>query len=139
MSDEQGAKKIIIDEDWKSQVEAERQQQETGGTEQPDSEKRQPELPPASFGMLLTSLATEAMISLGQVPHPVTQQTEISLDHARYLIDTLAVLEEKTRGNLDPQEKQALETTLSQLRMAFVATTQAGGQPQPPGPPTAEE
>ena len=142
MSEPKGGKKIIIDEDWKSQVEAEKQQlEEQQGPEQPSQEQPaaaapQTELPPASFGMLLTSLASEAMIALGQLPHPISQKTELSLDHARYLIDTLAVLQEKTRGNLDAQEQQALDTTVSQLRMVFVATSKSAGDPQPGG--TAE-
>lgn len=135
MSDQERSKKIIVDEDWKSQVEAERQQQEEQRQEQPPTSDEQPqqqgdrpmEFPPASFGMLLTSLASEAMIALGQIPHPVSGETEVSLDHARYLIDTLAVLQTKTSGNLEADEQQALDATVSQLRMAFVAVKQSAG------------
>jgi hypothetical protein len=78
-------------------------------------------MPPASIGMLMSSLATEALLSLGQFPHPVTGQTELRRNQAKYLIDTLAMLQEKTAGNLTSDEALALDDILHQLRMAFVA------------------
>jgi hypothetical protein len=125
MSDE---KKLIIDEDWKSQVEAEKRQAQGQPTE--DSAAFEPEnsvardirMPPASFEMLLTSLATEALIALGHMPHPLTGKMEAHRDHAKYLIDTIEVLREKTKGNLNSDESELLESILHQLHMAFVAT-----------------
>ena len=122
MSDE---KKIIIDEDWKRQVEAER---ESLAKEQSEPAKVAAEpqaLPPASFEMLLTSLATEAMISLGQLPNLGTQKVETNVPQARYAIDMLQVLEEKTQGNLTPGEEQGLKDLLHQLRLMFVSVQQA--------------
>jgi len=127
----QPEKELYIDEDWKSQVEAEREQlkqkKESEGTEpdptqadQPDSAI--PEMPPASFAMHVTSLASEAMMALGQVPHPMTGKTETNLKVAKYFIDTLAVLEEKTKGNLTAEESQALEAFLHQLRLGYVTS-----------------
>jgi hypothetical protein len=78
-------------------------------------------MPPASFEMLLTSLATEALIALGHMPHPLTGKMEAHRDHAKYLIDTLEVLREKTKGNLNESEAELLESILHQLHMAFVA------------------
>ena len=121
MSDE---KKIIIDEDWKSQVEAEK---ETLAKEQSGQTKAAAEpqdLPPASFEMLLTSLATEAMMSLGQLPNLGTQEVEINVPQARYAIDMLQLLEEKTQGNLSPGEEQGLKDLLHQLRLMFVSVQQ---------------
>ena len=90
MADE---KKIIIDEDWKSQVEAEREQAskaKTAPAETPkstadtnSSESADPPMPPASFEMLLTTLATEALVALGQVPHPVTGKIEAHRNQAK--------------------------------------------------------
>jgi hypothetical protein len=133
MSDE---KKIIIDEDWKSRVEAEkedlqrkRQQaphtasegQDRSGT---DPAAAAPEMPPASFEMLLTTLATEALVALGQIPHPATGKPEPNLDQAKFFIDTLDILHQKTQGNLTKFEEQALDDLLHQLRMTFVAVQQ---------------
>src|SRR5690606_2352939 len=80
-----------------------------------------PPMPPASIGMLMSSLATEALLSLGQFPHPVTGETTLRRNQAKYLIDTLAILQEKPAGNLTSDEALALDDILHQLRMAFVA------------------
>lgn len=121
MSDE---KKIIIDEDWKSQVEAEKHaaEQKPTDTPPPPASDDDPPMPPASFELLLSSLATEAMMALGQLPNPVTGQPQVRRNQAKYLIDMIDVLKEKTKGNLNPGDDQAIEDMLHQLRLAFVAT-----------------
>jgi hypothetical protein len=90
-------------------------------------------MPAASLEILFTMLATEAMVALGQVPHPVTGQVQADRGQAQYLIDLLDVLREKTKGNLTPREQQVLESLLHELRMAFVQT--AGGMPAEGPPP----
>lgn len=130
MSDE---KKIIIDEDWKSQVQAERDAAKLPASEPAsegvskgdslaaDGEQHDFPMPPASFEMLISTLATEALVAMGQVPHPATGQAELRRNQAQYLIDMLDVLREKSQGNLTPAEQQLLEEVLHQLRMVFVA------------------
>lgn len=134
-------KKIIIDEDWKSQVEAEKaaaaEKATAEASEPPASEEGQendPPMPPASIGMLMSSLATEALLSMGQFPHPATGKVEVRRNQAKYLVDTLAMLKEKTAGNLTAEEATALEDVLHQLRMAFVSSQATG----PATPPAAE-
>lgn len=132
MSDE---KKIIVDEDWKSRVAAEKEAAARAAHEptpppsagEAASAAGRPELPPASFEMLVTTLATEAMIGLGQIPHPMTQQLHPDPDQARYAIDMLEMLAEKTKGNLAPGEERGMRDLLHQLRMAFIAVQT--GQP----------
>ena len=121
-------KKIIIDEDWKSQVQAEKEAAKDqpavspeGGGSIPD-EPRDPPMPPASFELLLTTLATEALVALGQVPNPMTGKPQLQRNQAKYLIDTIEVLREKTKGNLTPGEEQLIDGLLHQLRLAFVDT-----------------
>jgi uncharacterized protein DUF1844 len=124
MADE---KKIIIDEDWKSQVQAEKEQaakakpaaQATGVT---DSDATDPPMPPASLELLFTMLATEALVALGAVPHPVSGKAQVQRNQAQYLIDTLDVLRQKTKGNLTESEQQVLDSLLHQLRMVFIQT-----------------
>ncbi|MGI9455362.1 MAG: DUF1844 domain-containing protein [Aeoliella sp.] len=127
--------KIIIDEDWKSQVEAEKEaaNQEHAPTDpndalpQADAPDADLPMPPASFSMLVSSLATEAMMALGQLPHPVTGEVEPRRHQAKYLIDTIEMLREKTIGNVAAEESAGVEELLHQLRMAFVqmpATTE---------------
>jgi hypothetical protein len=134
MSDE---KKIIIDEDWKNQVAAEkeaakrRQLGESTSGERAPSEpasvggQTRPQAPhvpiPASFDLLVTTFVTEAMVALGQLPHPVDNKLAFDPHHARFAIDMLEIIAEKTKGNLTPQEDRGLQDVLHQLRMAFVA------------------
>ena len=80
-------------------------------------------LPPANFLMFVSSLATQAMVHLGAIPDPVTGQTAEDLDHAKYMIDLLDLLQEKTKGNLDDQEAQTLKSVLYDLRMTYVQKT----------------
>ena len=126
-------KKIIIDEDWKSQVQAEKEAIAEEGAKQPGAaDPQQQQLPPASFEMLVTSLATEVMISLGQLPQLGSEKVETNLDQARYAIDMLDVLQDKTKGNLTPDESKLLDNLLHELRLGFVA---AGGPPTAPPSP----
>ncbi|HXM46641.1 MAG TPA: DUF1844 domain-containing protein [Pyrinomonadaceae bacterium] len=83
---------------------------------------------PASFLSLIMSLASNAAASLGMMPHPVTGETGVDLKTAKHWIDVLGMLEEKTHGNLDPQEAQVMESLLADLRMQYVSFTNA---PQP--------
>ena len=64
------------------------------------------------------------MIFLGEVPHPATQQTEKNLDQAKFLIDTLVMLKEKTKGNLNKQEENLLNASVYELQMKFVEINQ---------------
>lgn len=74
----------------------------------------------ANFLTLIFSLYTHAQISLGLVPDPITQQTVKELPQAKYNIDILGILQEKTKGNLTPEEEQTLEQILFELRMMYV-------------------
>ena len=72
------------------------------------------------FVSLISQFQASAMIGLGQVPNPVTNKTEKSLEHAKYAIDVLGMLEKKTKGNLNDEETKVLQQALSGLRMAYV-------------------
>ena len=79
------------------------------------------ELPRIDFSTFVLSLSTSALYHLGLVEDPQTgRKGEPDLPLASQTIDTLAVLEEKTRGNLDGEERQLLESLLYELRMRFV-------------------
>ena len=136
MSDE-SEPKIIIDEDWKSQVQAEKEEAQRKKDEQPSGEASgdgtsDVELPPASFSFLLTTLATQAMASLGQLPDPVEGKPVVRLSHAKHYIDTLGILEEKTKGNLTQEESNMLNGLSHQLRMAYVAVQSNPAAAVPP-------
>jgi len=126
-------KKIIIDEDWKSQVAAEKEAAQKEATQQPTAASAKSggaasgdmQMPPASLEMLVTTLVTEAMISLGQVPHPHTGEVLFQPQQAKYLIDMIDMLREKTKGNVTPDETELMEQLLHQLRLAYVQLTAA--------------
>ncbi|MCU0959597.1 MAG: DUF1844 domain-containing protein [Pirellulaceae bacterium] len=112
--------KIIVDEDWKSRVEAERE----AGAKQPPPASSAPAdelpMPDASFSVLVTTLATQAMLALGQAPMPDQQQETVNLPFAKHCIDTLAILADKTKGNLTSAEDHLLSRFLYELRLLFV-------------------
>ena len=71
--------------------------------------------------------AQNAALFLGQIPNPQTGEGEVNLELARMFIDQLAMIQEKTRGNLSSEEAAVLRNTLSNLQMAFVEVSQAQG------------
>src|SRR4051794_18056116 len=73
--------------------------------------------------------AQNAALFLGQIPNPQTGQGEVNLDLAKMFIDQLAMIQEKTRGNLTNEEATVLRNTLSNLQMAFVEVSQGKGAP----------
>ncbi|MFM7072603.1 MAG: DUF1844 domain-containing protein [Planctomycetota bacterium] len=78
-------------------------------------------LPPASFDTLVEMLASQVVVFLGLHPDPVRKAPVVRLNFARHYIDTLAILEEKTKGNLSSDEAAFLEHVLHDLRMKFVS------------------
>ena len=79
--------------------------------------------------------AQNAALFLGQIPNPRTGEAEVNLDLARMFIDQLAMIQEKTRGNLTGEEAKVLSNALSNLQMAFV---EASGGARPQGAPQPE-
>jgi hypothetical protein len=128
-------KKIIIDEDWKSRVEEEKEALK----QQPDQAEAQPEpqpeaqpqgpLPPPSLEFVISSFAMQAMVTMGMIANPVTGKPEVRLPEAKHFIDTIEVLQTKTEGNRTPEETAMLENLLHELRMTYVAVQQKGDAP----------
>jgi hypothetical protein len=80
-----------------------------------------------SFTAFVVSLASSAAIHFGDLPDPVTgRPAEQNLEGATQMIDILALLEEKTRGNLTLEERQVLEQVLYELRLRFVEVSGGG-------------
>jgi Domain of unknown function (DUF1844) len=79
--------------------------------------------------------AQNAALFLGQIPNPKTGQGEVNLDLARMFIDQLAMIQEKTRGNLTSEEAKVLSNTLSNLQMAYVEVAKETGGARPPAAP----
>jgi hypothetical protein len=90
-----------------------------------------------TFERFMASLYMSAMLQLGMM-HEQGGQPRIDLIGARQTIDTLALLQEKTKGNLTSAEEAFLQNCLYELRMAYVEVTNALARPpQPPGVPAA--
>src|SRR5438309_7352325 len=88
--------------------------------------------------------AQNAALFLGQIPNPKTGQGEVNLELAKLFIDQLAMIQEKTRGNLSNEEATVLRNAISNLQMAYVEVAEhiskGGAQPSEPKPeqPAAE-
>jgi hypothetical protein len=121
--------KIIIDEDWKSQVEAEkdaaRHEQESAKAPQPEAADASGPLPPPTLTVLAGSLYLQGMVALGLLPGPESDRPEVHVDFARHAIDTLQMLQDKTEGNRTPEESKEMDRMLHELRLAFVEVGQA--------------
>jgi len=103
--------KKTVDESWKESVEKEKSPRP----------QEKPFVPPqADFTIFVTSLALQASIALGEVANPVTGKKEANLSQAKFLIDTLAMIQEKTSGNLNEDEGRLLEGALYELRLQYV-------------------
>ncbi len=166
--------KIVVDDDWKAQVEKEKQAAAKGETpadaeptqpltadspaaETPAAETPTPEStqgpgaassnpesptdpadsvaatasqgdqsavgapPPASLEALVTMLFSQAMVALGQLPGPDGQPAKVEKPLAKYFIDSVEMLGEKTKGNLTDEETRLISEALHAMRMAYVS------------------
>ena len=77
-------------------------------------------IPEASFVSLVLFFATIASQHLGLVKNPLSEKVDKNLELAKYTIDSLDILKEKTKGNLAEEEKEVLENILSDLKLAYV-------------------
>lgn len=87
-----------------------------------------PDAEPVNFTTLIVSLATTAAVHFGDLGDPATGERAVNLEGARQMIDLLGVLEQKTRGNLTPEESAVLERVLFELRLRYVEAQRTAGQ-----------
>lgn len=112
-----------------SETEKEPEQKEATVQEEPSREKVQEEAPPyhplpeVNFSTFIVSLSTEILFHLGEFPHPVSGEKKKDLPLAKHAIDTLAMMKEKTVGNLTEEEQKLMDGMLYDLRMAFIRTS----------------
>ena len=78
------------------------------------------EAPTATFEILASTFATQAAIALGQIAHPTTKQTEFDLPQAKFAIDLLEILQDRTKGNLGKEDADFIERCLYELRMLYI-------------------
>jgi len=75
---------------------------------------------PVTFSTFVLGLSTQALLHLGEIPDPVSNTTQRDLGAAKHVIDILALLRDKTRSNLEPDEEALLDSMLYDLRMRYV-------------------
>ena len=146
MSDE--SPKLHVDSDWKAEAQAEKERlaaDSATSKEKAADPRSTGELPPADFKSLMGLLASQAIMGLGAYSDPQSGGVVVDLPGAKFAIDLLAVLEEKTKGNLDDEEAKEISTVLNELRSRFVQIAQMvaeqgaqagpdGGNPAAPPP-----
>ena len=122
MADDKKAK-LIIDDDWKQEAQKEKEilaQKEKQQQESSETEGRTASLPPADFSSLVSMLGTQAFYAMGFIRTREDEAPVQDLKMAKYNVDLLGVLQEKTKNNLSDEDQKLLDETLQQLRMAFV-------------------
>ena len=123
-----------VDESWKEQASQEKNilkgqnGQTSGGSvdsaSAEDTSLQEEQPMEVNFLNYITSLGFQAMIFLGEIPNPMTNKTEKNIMQAKFLIDTLSMLKEKTSGNLNEQEKSILENSVYELQLKYVQVLQ---------------
>jgi len=135
-NDPQEKPKIIVDDDWKAQAQAEKQklseevQKEAASgaaAGAPGGGPQARQIPPATFTTLVGQLAAQAMMAMGGMVDRRTKRPVVDLELAKFHIDALGVLEEKTKGNLTDEERKALDEALFEVRMQYVELAQQMG------------
>ncbi|MDA1007744.1 MAG: DUF1844 domain-containing protein [Planctomycetota bacterium] len=118
--------KLHIDSDWKAQAEAERGRlAEADAQRQADkAEQAQEGFPPADLRGLVGVLATQALAGLGMYGDPKAGRIVVDFAGAKFAIDLLGVLEQKTKGNLTEEESKELAEIAAELRSRFVQLVQ---------------
>ena len=109
-----------------SESDKEQEEKKTPLKEEPVQEEAEqkettrPPLPEVNFSTFIVSLSTEVIFHLGEIPHPMSGEKKKDLPLAKHVIDTLAMLKEKTQRNLNEEEEKLMEGMLYDLRMAFI-------------------
>jgi hypothetical protein len=123
-ADQPQDKKIIVDEDWKAQVEAEKKAAKHPPAEPRETDKPQrPKgpLPSPSLTLLATSLGMQAMAAMGLIAGPGEEPLEADLVEAKHAIDMIDMLWQKTQGNRTAEETAVLDGLLHELRLGYLA------------------
>ncbi len=120
MADE---KKIIVDDDWKEQARREKERLAAQAQSKPEAPMRGASV--GGFMEIVNVLVMQAMAGLGLLAGRGGERIPPNLESAKHFIDLLQVLDEKTKGNLSPEEKAAMDSVLYEMRMTYVQLASA--------------
>jgi len=112
--DKDGKIREEIKKDSESKVEKEEIKKEF------QKETKRIPLPPVTFSSLIMSLTSSVLMHFGDIPDPTTGEKKVDLELAKQGIDTIAMLKEKTKGNLTDEEQQMIDNILTELRLRYV-------------------
>jgi len=104
------ARKKRLDDEWQNQRDKEKE----------EARKNEQIYHQPTFSIFLSSLSMQALIAMGKVENPMTKKMESNPEQARFLIDTLDIIKEKTKNNLDAEEATLLDDYLFNLRMMYI-------------------
>ncbi|MDQ1257604.1 MAG: hypothetical protein QG656_2210 [Candidatus Hydrogenedentes bacterium] len=125
MAGEEGPK-IIVDEDWKTQIERERESALKAKEEPAAAEPAAAaDEKPTPFESLISYLATVSLSSMGAFAREDDEEVMVNLNLARFMIEALVELRKKTKGNLDVREEGMLMSCIADLQQAFVQCSEA--------------
>ena len=136
---DQEQREVRADEGWKKAVAEEKarareqdaqpaeQAQEAAGTETGPGPGRTP-FPEPSIQVFLAGLYAQTIVSLGEMENPVTGKRTTDIEEAAYLVDTIAMLQQKTKGNLTPEEDAYVQNILTDLRLRYVKAKKPAAQ-----------
>lgn len=108
-----------VDESWKDAVDKEKAV--SGEAKAEENHFHEIEV---NFPLFVSGLMMEGLISLGDAEHPVSKKKEVNLPHAKFIIETIGMLKDKTKNNLTKDEADMLEAVLYDLRVRFVKKTE---------------
>jgi len=111
-------------EEEKNQESTKQERKEQAQKKRPEERTETPPLPEANFTALIFSLSSTALFHLGDIPDPQTGEKKTDLSLAKHTIDTIAMLQQKTTGNLTEEEQKFTESILTDLRWRFVKAKQ---------------
>ena len=117
-------KRTFSPETGESRTEEPQKTEEEIGTEKEAPAVEETQLPEINFSTFIFSLSSSALFHFGEIPDPSSGTKEKNLPMAKHTIDILGMLEEKTRGNLTPDEEQLFKNVLYDLRMLYVKETE---------------
>ena len=117
--------KVKVDEDWKQSVAEEKARARERQEAHAGKDAARPPLPEPSIQFFMAGLYAQTLVLLGEMENPATGRKTVDIQEAAYMVDTIAMLKDKTRGNLTPDEDAYVQNILTDLRMRYVNAARA--------------
>ena len=109
-----------VDESWKEDVVKEKKKVKEG-----TGEAEEKPFPEADFYSFISGLGMQALMFMGEIPDPITKKKQKNFPQAKYIIDTLIMLGQKTKGNLTEEEGGLMEGIIHELQMKYVKAVES--------------